>query len=92
MAYIDAGTARRAPTKILRTYGIMNSQDLGELIQKTRKQLGVTQKSLALRSETGIRFIIELEKGKSTCQIGKMLKVLQSLGIKLRFKLPLDAL
>jgi len=30
---------------------------------------------------TGLRFIIDLEKGKATCQIGKTLAVLQSLGL-----------
>jgi hypothetical protein len=43
-----------------------------------------TQKELALTSGTGLRFIIELEKGKETCQIGKVLTVLQTLGIRLQ--------
>ena len=30
---------------------------------------------------TGLRFIIDLEKGKPTCEIGKALTVLQTLGI-----------
>lgn len=30
---------------------------------------------------TGLRFIVDLEKGKSTCQIGKALQVLQALGL-----------
>lgn len=41
-----------------------------------RKRLGVTQRNLALTAGTGLRFIIELEKGKPTCQIGKILQVL----------------
>jgi hypothetical protein len=36
---------------------------------------------LALTSGTGLRFVIDLEKGKETCQIGKVLTVLQTLGI-----------
>ena len=63
-------------------------EKIGELIKRTRKSLGVTQKDLALTSGTGLRFIIELEKGKPTCQIGKVLIVLQTLGIKLSFTLP----
>jgi hypothetical protein len=43
----------------------------------------VTQKELALTSGTGLRFLIELEKGKATCEIGKALTVLQTLGIKI---------
>ena len=32
----------------------------------------------------GVRFIVDLEAGKETCQIGKVLYVLDMLGIKLR--------
>ena len=56
-------------------------QEVGELIRESRKRLGVTQKDLALTSGTGLRFVIDLEKGKETCQIGKVLTVLQTLGI-----------
>ena len=39
-------------------------QEIGQLIRECRKQLGVTQKDLALTSGTGLRFVIDLEKGK----------------------------
>jgi y4mF family transcriptional regulator len=55
--------------------------DIGELLRRTRRQLKLTQKDLALTSGTGLRFIIDLEKGKPTCEIGKALMVLQTLGI-----------
>ena len=58
------------------------------LVRESRKRLGVTQKDLALTSGTGLRFIIELEKGKDTCQIGKVLTVLQTLRIKIALTLP----
>jgi HTH-type transcriptional regulator/antitoxin HipB len=57
-------------------------QEIGKLIRETRKGLGVTQEALALTSGTGLRFIIELEKGKETAQIGKVLTILQTLGIQ----------
>lgn len=63
-------------------------QQIGHIIRRTRKDLGVTQKDLALTSGTGLRFIIELEKGKETCEIGKALTVLQTLGIKLTLTPP----
>jgi predicted transcriptional regulator len=50
--------------------------------------LGVTQKDLALTSGTGLRFVIDLEKGKETCQIGKVLTVLQTLGIRIALTPP----
>ena len=58
---------------------------IGELVRSTRKNMGVTQRSLALTSGTGLRFIIDLEKGKPTCQLGKVLTVLHTLGIKIEF-------
>lgn len=65
--------------------------DIGKLIRETRKKLGVTQKALALTSGTGLRFIIELEKGKETCEIGKVLTVLQTLGIRMSLTPPATA-
>jgi y4mF family transcriptional regulator len=58
-------------------------KDIGALIRDTRKRLHVTQRALALTSGTGLRFVIELEKGKETCEIGKALTILQTLGIKM---------
>ena len=63
-------------------------QQIGALIRTTRKSVGVTQKDLALTSGTGLRFIIDLEKGKETCEIGKALTVLHTLGIKLALTPP----
>ncbi|MCH9755597.1 MAG: helix-turn-helix transcriptional regulator [Gammaproteobacteria bacterium] len=61
---------------------IQSTEEIGQVIRHVRKQLGVTQSDLALAAGTGLRFIIDLEKGKSTCQIGKILQVLQVLGIQ----------
>jgi HTH-type transcriptional regulator / antitoxin HipB len=58
-------------------------EQIGELVNSTRKNMGVTQKNLAMTSGTGLRFIIDLEKGKPTCQFGKVLTVLHTLGIKI---------
>ncbi len=67
---------------------IQTPHDIGTTIRKTRKALRITQKDLALASGTGLRFIIDLEKGKRTCQLGKVLTVLQTLGIKVQLTLP----
>jgi hypothetical protein len=55
------------------------AQQIGELVKKTR---------LALTSGTGLRFIIELERGKPTCQLEKALTVLHTLGIKMELTPP----
>lgn len=64
------------------------SEEIGKLVRETRKEMGVTQKDLALTSNTGLRFIIELEKGKPTCQLGKVLMVLQTLGVEINLSVP----
>jgi len=63
---------------------IRNPEQLGAAIRQRRRQLKVTQKDLALTCGTGLRFIIELEKGKPTCQVGKALAALRALGLELR--------
>ena len=63
---------------------IQSPEQIGVAIRARRKQLKVTQKDLAMTCGTGLRFIIDLEKGKPTCQIGKILQVLQALGLKLQ--------
>ena len=63
---------------------VRTPDQLGTAIRARRRELEVTQKDLALTCGTGLRFIIDLEKGKPTCQIGKVLAVLQALGLELR--------
>lgn len=57
--------------------------ELGSLIKAKRKEQGLTQNDLALASNVGIRFIVDIEAGKETAQIGKVLKVCAMLGLKL---------
>jgi y4mF family transcriptional regulator len=66
----------------------LTPQQLGAVIQAARKNLGVTQKALALTSGTGLRFIVDLERGKPTCQIGKALIVLSTLGVAVKLTPP----
>ena len=61
---------------------------LGEVSGRTRATLERLQRDVPLTiyhytSGTGLRFIIELEKGKPTCQLEKTLAVLNTLGIKI---------
>ncbi|MFI4983812.1 MAG: helix-turn-helix domain-containing protein [Rickettsiales bacterium] len=63
-------------------------KEIGKLIRDTRKSQGITQKQLSLVAGTGIRFIIELERGKETSHFGKVLLVLRTLGIKMNFITP----
>lgn len=54
---------------------------LGETIKTKRKSQGLTQEQLVATTGVGIRFIRELENGKESCHIGKVLSVLEMLGI-----------
>ncbi len=56
-------------------------EQLGTAIRARRKAMKITQKELAMTCGTGLRFIVDLEKGKPTCQLGKTLLVLRSLGL-----------
>ena len=64
---------------------------LGALIRRTRKSQGLRQDELAGASGVGLRFIVDLEAGKPTIQLGKALKVLQALGCTLTVTPPPDA-
>jgi y4mF family transcriptional regulator len=66
----------------------LTPEELGRRIKKERKALGLTQAELALTSGTGMRFISDLENGKPTCQIGKTLIVLKTLGLRLTVSPP----
>lgn len=62
---------------------IKSAADFGALVRKNRKERGWTQSDLAGRCGTGDRFIIDLENGKPTCQLGKALVVAREVGIDL---------
>ncbi|MBB4365335.1 y4mF family transcriptional regulator [Bradyrhizobium sp. CIR18] len=55
----------------------------GRLIQEERKRQGLRQDELAMVSGTGKRFIVDLEAGKSTCQLGRSLHVADVLGLRI---------
>ena len=59
----------------------MTTEELGEIVKKARKAQGLTQPQLAMACGTGVRFIVDLDAGKETCQIGKALNVIQTLGL-----------
>jgi transcriptional regulator with XRE-family HTH domain len=55
----------------------------GSLIRSRRKALKMRQDQLALATGVGRRFLIELEAGKPSCQLGRSLLVAEALGLKL---------
>ena len=55
----------------------------GGLIRLRRQALGLNERDLALAVNVGERFIVDLESGKPTCQLGKALAVARGVGIRL---------
>jgi DNA-binding XRE family transcriptional regulator len=55
----------------------------GSLIRSRRKAMQMRQDQLALASGVGRRFLIELESGKPSCQLGRSLLVAKALGLDL---------
>ena len=53
------------------------------IVKLKRKSLGLRQQDVACCAGTGLRFIIDLEKGKPTCQMNKVEQVLRVLGLTL---------
>ncbi len=58
------------------------TRPFGRLIRSRRKALNMTQDQLALATGVGRRFLIDLEAGKPTCQLGLSLVVAEALGIR----------
>lgn len=62
---------------------VSTPMDLGALIQRSRKAMGLTQDGLAALSGVSHKFLNEIEQGKKTAQIGKVMRVVEMLGIDL---------
>jgi HTH-type transcriptional regulator/antitoxin HipB len=63
---------------------VHSTAQIGQRVRQTRQQLGLTQPQLALAVGVGIRFIVDLEAGKSTVRLDKVLQVLEGLGLTLQ--------
>jgi y4mF family transcriptional regulator len=66
---------------------MIDMQSLGAIVRNERKALGLRQAELAAASGVGVRFLVELEAGKPTAQIGKVLEVLAALGCSIEIRL-----
>jgi transcriptional regulator with XRE-family HTH domain len=55
----------------------------GLLVRSQRQAMNLSQDELALLTGVGRRFIIELEAGKPSCQLGRSLLVARELGLNL---------
>jgi len=65
-------------------YGKIDSVDaIGRLLRQKRKADGLTQAEAAGLCGVGVRFFSEVENGKPTAEVGRVLRILRGLGLEL---------
>lgn len=57
-------------------YKNMKKSVLTDTVKRLRKQYGLTQEQLALKSGVGLNFVREMEQGKATVRLDKVNQVL----------------
>ncbi|MBP9885675.1 MAG: helix-turn-helix transcriptional regulator [Leptospiraceae bacterium] len=58
----------------------MKEYNLSEFVKEERKKNALTQEDLSRMTGVGLRFIRDLEQGKSTLRLDKVNQVLQAFG------------
>lgn len=74
------GVRRVRRTKRIR---VQHASEIGALVRLARRRLGMSQTDAAICCGVGRRFLVELENGKPTVQLDRVLVVLDALGIGL---------
>ena len=67
----------------IRTNVIMNSNLISSTLKSLRKEYGLTQVDLAMKSGVGLNFVRELEQGKATVRMDKVAQVFNLFGYEL---------
>ncbi|MCK5082832.1 MAG: helix-turn-helix transcriptional regulator [Candidatus Omnitrophica bacterium] len=65
---------------------IKTIKDIGSIVRSKRKEIGLTQKQVSDMCNVGVRFLSELENGKMTLEIGKVLTILNALGLEVKIE------
>ncbi len=65
------------------TTQIQTAADLGKTIRMQRKSDNLTLADVAGLTNVGVRFLSELENGKPTVRLDKLLRVTSALGLQL---------
>lgn len=60
--------------------------NIGQIIKARRKELGLTQNTLALLSQVGINTIVSIERGSKSPSVETLTKVVDVLGMDLRLE------
>lgn len=65
----------------MHTLGEEEARAFGRLLRERRKALGLRQEDVVLATGVGRRYLIELEAGKPTAQLGPALMIARQFGI-----------
>lgn len=65
---------------------IKDSKSLGDLVRLRRKDLKLTQAQLAELAQVSPRYVFDLEDGKTSVRLDKLLPVLETLGLTMNLK------
>lgn len=65
---------------------ITDSESLGNTIRMRRKELGYTQAYISEFTGLSVSFLSDLENGKTTCEIGKTIELINLLGLDLNIE------
>lgn len=60
-----------------------NSEAFGAAVRSARTARGLRQEDVAMASGVGLRFVVDLEKGKPTTQLDRALRVARAVGLRL---------
>lgn len=71
---------------------VKTSTDIGALVRDRRTQQAWTQEELATRVGVSRLWIVQLEKGKPTAQVGLVLRTLKEVGVVLDVSLSSPAI
>ena len=66
----------------------MTPAEIGHIVRAARRAQGLRQDQLAGAAGVGVRFLSELERGKPTVRLEKVLAVLDALGCRMRIEMP----
>ena len=65
---------------------VRSSEDVGRLMRSHRRAKGLSLERVAGLSNVGVRFLSEVERGKPTAEMGKVLRVLLALGLDVQVR------
>ena len=67
---------------------VKTPEDIGEIIRQVRRNQGIRQDDLAAYIDSSHVFMRDAERGKPSVQLGRVLRALDELGIKVTLQVP----